>query len=471
MADIRMASLHEVSKKIASGEITSTELVKAVIDRTAALEPEINAYITFLGKEALDAAAKADEEIRLNGPKSPLHGIPVALKDLFYTKGIPTTAGSGLMKDFRPDHDATVVKRLRDAGAIIMGKTNTHEWAFGPTTEDSYFGASHNPWNTAYITGGSSGGSAAAVAAGMCYMAMGSDTGGSVRIPAACCGTVGFKPSFGLVSLYGVIPLSFNLDHPGPLARSTMDAAITIDAISGYDPLDPCPGKQKRPHTEFAKAIENIESLNGLVLGIPKNFFFDKVERMVGENFANSVRILEKCGAKIVEVEINCLDRVPDVSTVIMSAEAAWWHKERLAKNPDGYQPPVKARLKTGEAYLATEYIAACQERNDIINAWDNALEGIDAVIVPTLPITAYPIGTGMGKIKVNGRDEAARDMLTRHTRLANTTGGPALTVPNGMVNGLPTGLMIMGKNNDDEKVLSIGYAYEKAAKFNFIQY
>ena len=239
MSDLTMKTISEVSQLIKKGEVSPVEIVEACLKRTEQLQDKLNAYVYLMADEARKQAKAAETEVKKNY-KGPLHGIPIALKDLFYTKGIPTTGGSALMKDFRPDYNGTIVQRLVDAGAILMGKTNTHEWAFGPTTEESYFGPSRNPWNPKKITGGSSGGSAIAAATGMAYMAMGSDTGGSVRIPSGFCGTVGFKPSYGMASLYGVIGLSFTLDTPGPLTRSVMDAALSIDAYTGYDPLDPC---------------------------------------------------------------------------------------------------------------------------------------------------------------------------------------------------------------------------------------
>ena len=256
MKYITMMSIAEVSSLIKNKKISPVEVVDESLKRTNILQDKLNVYITFLADEARATAKIAEQEIMKDGPKSLLHGIPIALKDLFFTKGILTSAGSQLLADFKQDYNGTITERLHKSGSILMGKTNLHEWAFGPTNEVSYYGPSYNPWDTSRITGGSSGGSAVAVASGMAYMAMGTDTGGSIRIPAALCGVVGFKPTFGLASLYGIVPLSFNLDHPGPLTRSVIDAAITMDIITGYDLKDPCPRRYKGGEHKLCRSFK-----------------------------------------------------------------------------------------------------------------------------------------------------------------------------------------------------------------------
>lgn len=470
MKDITMISIAELSSLIKNKKISPVEVVDESLKRTNVLQDKLNAYITFLAGEARTAAKIAEQEIMKDGPKSPLHGIPIALKDLFYTKGILTSAGSQLLADFKPDYDATITERLRDSGAILMGKTNLHEWAHGPTNEDSYYGPSRNPWDTSRISGGSSGGSAVAVASGMAYMAMGTDTGGSVRIPAALCGVVGFKPTIGLASLYGIIPLSFTLDHPGPLTRSVLDAAITMDMITGYDAKDSCRAKYKGKNTNFTEALKNVDNLNGMTIGVPSNFYFDKVDYEVEKLVKNAISALEQLGANIKYIEIPYLDIIPNISTIIMYAESAFIHKDRLTTHPDSYKPDVKARLEQGKKYLATDYISALQDRERIIDAWDEVLSQVDAVVTPTLPITAFKIGSV--SVSTRGKEEPAREMCTRHTRFANMTGCPALSVPCGLTpGGLPAGIMIMGRNHDDLTVLKIGYAYEKQNPYIFKQF
>jgi aspartyl-tRNA(Asn)/glutamyl-tRNA(Gln) amidotransferase subunit A len=468
--DLIMMSIKEISSMIKKKQISPVEIVEECINRTKRLQPELNAYITFLEEEAKKKAKIAEREIMKGGPKSPLHGIPIALKDLFYTKRVLTSAGSKLLKDFKPDYDGTVTDRLNKSGAILMGKTNMHEFAFGPTNEDSYYGPSRNPWDPSRITGGSSGGSAIAVATGMTYMAMGTDTGGSVRIPSAFCGVVGFKPTYGMGSLYGIIPLSFTLDHPGPLTRSVYDAAITMDMITGYDPKDPCIGKYKGKNTNLAKELSDVDTVKGMTIGVPSNFYFDKVDYEVEKLVENAISNLKQLGAEIKTIEIPYLDIVPNISTIIMFSEAAYNHKDRLAVHPGEYEPNVKARLDQGMNYSAIEYISALQEGEKILNAWNKVISEVDAVVTPTLPITAYKIGSKI--VVTRGKEEPAREMCVRHTRFANTTGCPALTVPCGLTpEGLPAGIMIMGRNYDDLTVLKIGYAYEKHYPYTFKQF
>jgi len=470
--DVTMMGIKEVSTMIKNKEISPVEIIEECVKRTKKLQPELNAYITFLEDEAKKEAKLAEEEIMKNGPKTPLHGIPIALKDLFYTKGILTTAGSKLLSDFKPEYDSTITERLNQAGAILMGKTNTHEFAFGPTCEYSHFGACHNPWDPSRITGGSSGGSAIAVATGMAYMAMGSDTGGSVRIPSGFCGTVGFKATYGLASLYGVIPLSFTLDHPGPLTRSVYDVAVTMDYITGYDPKDPCLGRYKGEKINFSEGLDKIEDLKGIKIGVPTNFYFDKTDYAIEKLVRNAISDLEKLGAQIIDIEIPLLDRVPEVSTIIMFSEAAAYHKDNLAlgTHPEDYKPAVRERLEQGLRYKATDYVSAIQEREKILSSWNKTISQVDVVVAPTLPVPAFKIGEKT--VMTRGKEESSWAMCTRHTRFANTAGCPALTVPCGLTSeGLPAGLMIMGRNYDDNTVLKVGYAYEKQYPFTFKEF
>jgi aspartyl-tRNA(Asn)/glutamyl-tRNA(Gln) amidotransferase subunit A len=465
--EITLMTMAEVASLIKAGKISPVEVVDACLKRTEALQGKLNAYVYLMADEAKKAAKRAESEVKKNY-KGPLHGIPIALKDLYYTKGIPTTGGSGLMADFRPDFNGTIVQRLIDAGAIIMGKTNTHEWAFGPTTEESFFGPSRNPWNPKKHPGGSSGGSAIAAATGMAYVGMGSDTGGSIRIPAAMCGAVGFKPTYGLSSLNGIIGLSYTLDTPGPLTRSVMDAALAMDAYAGPDPLDPCPGRLSGPFPKFAESLKGVDNLKGKVISVPTNFFFDKTDYEVEKLVLKGVAAMKDLGAEVRYIEIPSLELVPDVSTVILFSEAAHCHRDRFAKFPDKYQPGVKARLEQGGAYKAVEYINALKGREKIMAVWERALTGIDGVVVPTCPIPAYDIGLpAPWNIQTRGKTEGGRAMLTHHTRLANTAGIPAMSIPCGLTSdGLPVGLMIMGRRSDDVGVLQLGYAYEKHNQF-----
>lgn len=468
-----MMSMAQVAKRIENKEISPVEVVDACLKRTEELQGELNAFGYQMTERAREAAKIAEAEIAKGGYKGPMHGIPVSLKDLYYTKGITTTGGSKAMLDFIPEYNATIVDRLMDAGAIITGKTNTQEFAFGPTTEESCFGPTRNPWNTKKIPGGSSGGAGAAVASGMSYVGMGTDTGGSVRIPAGMCGVVGFKPSYGMASLYGIIALSWNLDHPGPLTRSVLDAAITMDHITGHDPLDPCTARSTDKATRFAAGLGPGGDLKGRVIGVPENFFFDKTDYDVEKVVRAAIENLKALGAEIRYIAIPSLDLVTNASTTIMFSDAAYLHRDRFARHADKYQHGVRLRLEQGGKYSAVEYIQATKEREIIMEEWEKALSGIDAVVAPTCPITAYDIGLPEPwEIQTRGKTEPGRPMCTYHTRLSCMTGSPALSVPCGFGgDGMPVGLMIMGRRNDDLGVLRIGHAYEKHFPYTFKRY
>lgn len=464
MSDLTMMTMEQVSTMVEKGEVSPVELVEACLKRIEALNPELNAYVYLAAEEARISARKAEEEIKSGCYRGKIHGIPIALKDLYYTEGIPTTGSSEVLRNYVPEYDATITKRLKDAGAILMGKTNTHEFAFGPTTEETCFGPTKNPWNPAKIPGGSSGGSGVAAATGMAYVAMGTDTGGSIRIPAAMCGTVGFKPSVGLASLYGIIALSFNLDHPGPLCRSVADAAITMDAITGTDPLDPCPYAVAGEPTHFYEGLAGAEDLKGKMIGVPANFFFDKTDYEVERVTREAIDRLKKLGAEIREITIPALDLVTDASTCIMFSEAAYLHRDRYPAMKEKYQAGVAARLDQGGAFTAVQYIQSLRERDVIMEEWEKALQEVDAVVAPTCPIEAFDRGlTPPWNIVTRGQIEPGKPMCTYHTRLADMTGAPALSLPVGLTkNKLPVGLMIMGRRGDDLGVLRIGSVYEK---------
>ncbi len=468
MDEIVMMSIEEISMLIEKKELSPVDLTEACLFQIEKYNKKLNAYVYVSVAQARIAAKEAEREIVKGNYRGKLHGIPIAFKDLYYTKDIPTTACSKVLKDFIPDFNGTVVQRFIDAGAIVLGKTNTTEFAFGPTNEESYFGPARNPWNIKKISGGSSGGSAVSVASGMSYVAMGSDSGGSIRVPAAMCGVVGFKPSIGLVSSYGIVPMSFTMDHPGPLCRSIADVAISVDAITGTDDKDPCPFAIKGEHTRFYDSIANSTDLKGKVFGIPSNFFFDKTDYEVERVFYEAIERMKSLGAEIREIFIPGLELIPEVSTHLMFSEAAWNHKKWYPSHKESYQKDIPPRLEIGLAVKATEYIQAVKYREKIIEQWETALQDLDAVLTPTCPIEAFDIGLGEPwYITTRGKKEMGKPMATYHTRLANMTGAPALSVPAGVTKGgLPVGLMIMGKRNDDGQVLKIGMAYEKNYKY-----
>ena len=458
-------SIEKVSRLIEDRKLSSVEITKACLSEIEKHNSSLNAVVYLDEEKVMESAKRADAEIASGKYLGKLHGVPVALKDLYYTKDMPTTAGSEILRDFQPDYDGTIVSRLKESGSVILGKTNTTEFAFDPTNEDSRFGAAKNPWNTSKISGGSSGGSAISAAVGMAYGAMGTDTGGSIRIPAAMCGVVGFKPSIGLLSTFGIVPLSFTMDHPGTLTRSVADAAIMVDSLSGTDEKDPCPYAIKGNPTRFYDKISNIRDLKGKVFGIPGNFFFDKTDFEVERVFYEAADRLKALGAEIREIYIPSLEKLPEMSTSLMFSEASWNHREWFPSRKKEYGKSIADRLEKGLGISAKEYIESFNYRDELIRKWDEALCGFDAVLAPTCPIEGYDLGLGAPwSIETRGKTEAGKVMATYHTRLANMTGAPALSVPAGLTkNGLPAGLMIMGKKNDDCNILGIGLAYERS--------
>ena len=439
----------EMSDALDSGKLTPMDLVEMAIEATEKYQPSVNAYITFLPDQAREDAERVTAEIRKNGRKSPLHGIPYAVKDLIDVEGLPTTMGSESMKDHIAARDAIAVARLKEAGAILMGKTNTQEWGVGPAGDQSYFGPVRNPWNTALISGGSSSGSCAAVATGMVPIALGSDGGGSIRIPAALCSVVGLKTTFKLIPKNSNSHIRFasHLSVQGPIAASAEDAAIMMDAMD--------PGR-----AGYRKAVLEENSLSGKRFVIPYNLFRGAVEPGIAEVFERNVRQLRDGGATVIEEDIPWLADIPTLSSSITFPEAAYSHMNRLKTAPESYQPFIRERLEQGFGYSAIQYITALEKREEAIEMWEDYMADKDAVLMPTVPITAYPLfQTTMNFL---GEERNCSELLVRHTRTANVIGCPAITMPAGFANGLPVGLQMMGAMGADEKLLVLGSLFEK---------
>lgn len=465
MSGIALMSVEKVAKMIESRELSPVDLVDACLARIEELNPSLNAFLCVTADSARARAKEMEKEIAEGHYRGKLHGIPVSLKDMYYTKGIPTTAGSGVLEDFIPDYDSTVAQRLTDAGAILLGKNNTAEFAIGATTAECYFGPSRNPWDTSKITGGSSGGSAVAAVTGMAYIAMGTDTGGSIRIPSSLCGCVGFKPSVGRVSIYGIIPCGISYDCAGPLCRSVADAAITLDAITGTDEKDPSPYTITSGATHFYDDIAGVQNLAGRVIGVPDSSFFNVTDYEVEELFNATVERFKALGADVRRIAFPLdLEKVNAVSTCGMFCEAAWTHREWRAASKDRYQAGTDLKLDTGSEYKATEYIQTLKDRKDLMAAWETAMEKYDAILVPTCPVTAFDIEIGRPwTIVARGQSKMGEPMLTWHTRLSSVIGGPALSIPMGLSKaGLPVGIMVLGGRNQDSRVLEIGLSYER---------
>ena len=418
---------------------------------------EINAFITVTAELALEEAERAEEELRAGMDRGPLHGIPVGLKDLVYTKDVRTTMGSAFFQNYVPDHNATIAERLAEAGAVSIGKTNTHEFAYGPTGDRSFFGPTRNPHDMARITGGSSGGSGAAVAAGLVYGALGSDTGGSIRIPSALCGTVGMKPTFGRVSKHGVFPLSWSLDHIGPMTRTVEDNALMLDVLAGHDPLDPY--SVDLPEEDFARDLER--DVRGAAVGVPGAFYFEHLDAEVEGLVRAAAEVFASLGAEVREVEIPNLWETLHAQRLTLAAEAYAVHEERLKAEPERFDDQGLERLLDGEKLEAFRYANAQQRKLHSRREFGLVLQEVDVLLTPTVPIAAPEIG--QRETTIHGYEETVYSALTRLTGPTNLNGLPSLSVPCGLTaSGLPVGLQLVGRPFDEATLYRFGHAYER---------
>jgi aspartyl-tRNA(Asn)/glutamyl-tRNA(Gln) amidotransferase subunit A len=450
-------TIRQAGKLLRERRISCTELLEQALASIEAQNPELNAFITISAYEARLQAKLLDEEFAQGKDRGPLHGIPIALKDLFYTAGIRTTNGSALFRDFVPDYDATVVRKLDDAGAVCVGKLNMHECAYGITSTNPHFGAVHNPSDPECIPGGSSGGSGAAVAANMVFMAMGSDTGGSIRIPASFCGTVGLKPTFGRVSRYGCFPLGLTLDHMGPFTRTVADAAVVLEAIAGYDPKD------ESTSTREVGAYSQLDptSFVGLRVGVPSNFFLSAVEPEVRRSFESAIEAARRCEAKIVEVHVPDPAGLNVIARTILLAEATAVMTPHLHRRAD-FGSDVLALLDGGRFVSAQDYINAQRVRRRMQRDWADMFRSIDVLFTPTTPIPAPKIG--QMTVSVDGKEENTRLASTRFVRGINALGLPAISIPCGRTtSGLPIALQIIGRAWEEQTVLEAAAVIEGA--------
>src|SRR5580704_19069135 len=448
--DFTKLSIREAADLIRKKKVSPVELTTACLTRINEFNGALNAFITITAESAMAQARDAEAEVMRGKWRGPLHGVPIALKDLFDTAGVRTTAASGVFKDRIPTEDAEVVRRLKAAGAVLLGKTNMQEFAFGGTSIVTYFGAVHNPWELSHIAGGSSGGSAAALAAELCYGALGSDTAGSVRLPAAHCGIVGLKPTYGLVSARGVIPLSWSLDHVGPMARSAADTAFLLQVIAGYDPQDTTSEEMKVP--DYAKALRtNVSSMR---IGMPREFFFADLDPDIEAAMKDAVSVLGKLTAGIREVALPASTMEP-LRDVVRAAEAFAYHREFVAKTPELYQPLTLRRIRLGAEVTTPAYIQARRDLAQVRRTAGKSFESVDALVTPTLPIPPPAIS-----------DPKADDILpaVRNTSPFNVNGLPAISVRCGFTRtGLSIGMQIIGPPGGDAVVLQLAHAYEQA--------
>ena len=461
-SQICFLSIAEVARLIVERQISPVEVIEAHLERIDKTDDRLNSFITLLRHESIAEAKVAEREVLSDRYRGPLHGIPIGLKDLYYTKGIPTTIGSKIYRDFVPQTDAAVTERFRDAGAIIIGKLQMHEFALGPTSVNPHDGPACNPWDTERITGGSSGGSGSAVASGQCMGALGSDTGGSIRIPSSLCGIVGLKPTFGLVSRYGVYPLSWSLDTVGPMTRTVRDAALVLNAISGHDPRDP--SSSTRPTEDYTAALD--QGLEGLRIGIPREYFFDVIDSEVADAFSTAAGVLEGQGASVEEVSIPALVHSLSISGTILLTEAAEIHLDHLQHRSTEIGPDVRAKLQMGALTSATDYIKAQRARSLFNRQMAAAMEHFDILLAPTAPIAAPLID--QGEVQVGDSIEPALTLLSRLTRPFNICGFPTVSVPCGFTSsGLPIGFQMAGRPFEEATVLRAANAYEQAVDWH----
>jgi len=435
-----------------------------MLDRIAKLNPRLNAYLTVCDEPAMQVAAQAERELcgktkKTRRDRGPLHGIPISLKDNIYTKDVRTTGGSKILKDFVPLHDAPVVAALKKAGAIILGKTNMHEFAYGVTTGNPHFGPARNPWDLERIPGGSSGGSAAVVAAGLCYGSIGTDTGGSIRIPSSLCGVVGLKPGLGRVNADDVIPLSPTLDFVGPLARTVEDASLLLDPIFVR-------GKDERNLLPVSKSA----SRKHFSLGIPKEFFLEVLDPEVSAAFESATQMLQKQGARVKQISLPRIAETEEAGNLIAWVEATVYHQQAgwFPGHAADYSEDVYKRLEIGANVTAVDYLRARDMREkfkeQLLEVFTS--NDLDALVVPTTPITATRIGED--SVLVNGTSYPTRALLLRLNRPANLAGVPAISVPCGLTkNGLPIGLQFISQWTEEALLLEIARSFEHACPLN----
>ena len=437
-------TIAQLAQALRSRDVTA----EAVTDRCLAVIAErnasLNAFIAVLADTAFEDARRADQEIAAGRYRGPLHGVPISLKDLIDVKGTPTTAASRVREGHVAAADAPVVTRLREAGAVIIGKTNLHEFALGTTNEDSAFGPARHPLDPTRSPGGSSGGSAASVLADMAYASIGTDTGGSIRIPSAACGLVGLKPALGEIPTAGIVPLSSTLDHVGPLCRSVEDAGIVYDVLR-----DATPGGDRKPR-----------GMEGLRLGVLRGYFMAVLDPQVASAFERACARLREAGVTLQDVTVPHAGDIAPIYVHIVLSEAAAYHAKTLESHGDDYTPNVRHRLEMGRYILAEDYVRALRGREVLMGEVDAALAGCDGLFLPSLPIPAHKIG--VSSVRIGGADEPIRNVTLRLTQLFNVTGHPAVTIPCGSTpEGLPIGAQLVGRRSGTSELLNLAGALE----------
>ncbi|MDN5862109.1 MAG: amidase [Salinisphaera sp.] len=458
MTDIIHLSLTELGHELKARNLSPVEALEACLARIDATEGKLNAYVRVLSESARAEAERAEIDIANGNWKGPLHGVPVAIKDLCDIAGVATTSSSRVREHWMADADSAVVSCLRAAGATIVGKTHTHEFAYGVATPTT-----RNPWDPQRTPGGSSGGSGATVASGGAFMGVGTDTGGSIRIPSSLCGIVGMKPTFGRVSRVGITSLSWGLDHAGPLTRTVEDAAACLQAMAGHDPRDP--GSLDEPVPDFSALLD--QGVQGLRVGVPTNFFFDNVAPEVEAAVRAAHDRLASLGATLVDVAMPMADQIGPVEFAILMPEASAYHQQMLRETPELYNDDVRVLLEAGEMIPATDYIQAQRIRNQIQQAFRRLYEQIDVIVGPTVTAPAVVAGTESLTWE-DGSEEAMISVYARLPSLGNVTGLPAMNVPCGFTDqGLPIGMQVIGRPLDEATVFRVGAAYQAATDWH----
>lgn len=446
-------TISEASQLLRDGELSPVELTEACLAQIEKLNPTLNAFITVTHEEALDAARTAEAEIEQGQWRGPLHGIPIGLKDIFDTAWTRTTCGSALFAERVPTEDAFVVQRLKEAGAVIVGKQNMQEFAWGGTSASSHFGPVRNPWDTGRISGGSSGGSAVAVATGMCLGALGTDTGGSVRQPASFCGIVGLKPTYGRVSTRGVFPLSWSLDHVGPLSRTVKDAALMMDVIAGYDPQDPT--SVDWPTESYTEAFDGEGNCR---VGVVRDYFFDGLDPEVEARINDALRVVSNLAIDVIEV------RLPDTPALVQAPEVLAVHAEHFAESPALYRDWMQKRLKQAQAIDTVSYVNARRELETVRRNVEQIFSRVDLLVTPTVRVPPITIDDALAM----NEPPPAGELWLFNTRPFNACGLPTISIPCGFTkNSLPVGLQVAGPRFGEGKVLAFASAFEEATEWH----
>jgi aspartyl-tRNA(Asn)/glutamyl-tRNA(Gln) amidotransferase subunit A len=449
-------TIQAISNRLRTGSVSPVELTSQCLDRIQALNPALNAFITVTADSAMQQARESEAELREGKWRGPLHGIPIGLKDLIDTADVRTTAASALYQDRIPNADAEVVRRLKAAGAVLLGKQNLHEFAYGGSSLVSHFGEMHNPWNLDHITGGSSGGSAAAVAAGLGYAAIGTDTAGSVREPAAFCGVVGLKPTYGRVSVRGIIPLALSFDHVGPITRCVADAALLLEVLAGHDPDDPY--SIAAPASDFTQALRlNPKKLR---VGIPRSYFFEALQPEVASATSQALTVIASLVASVDDIKV-----AVNTDRTLQSAESYNMHAANIAASPELYQPETLKRLQAGAATRSEQLAPLREELAKIRREIGKVFSHCDLLVTPTMPVPAPTIR----ELKENPAHLRPAELeMLRNTRPVNVWGLPAISIPCGFTaQGLPVGVQLIGPPWREDLVLGLAFAYEQATAWH----